>query len=247
MRRTFLAAVTYFVLFSGTFQAWAEGGSTPASPGTAPLQVLFIGNSYTYVNNLPAMLSTMADSRESPRSVRTKMVVAPAATLQLLWEKGEAVNAIRETKWDFVVLQEQSVLPTVEPERMRTYARKFDDVIRGSGARTILFLTWARRGKPAMQPELDSAYLNLARDLKSLVAPVGPAWQIALATEPSIHLYMEDGSHPTTLGTYLAACTFFRVILENTTTCPMPMRGVVSSDEAAVVSVSASRALAQMR
>lgn len=246
MRPIFLVLISSLVLFAEVIHATAKGDSLPDTPDTTPLKVLFIGNSYTYVNNLPLMLSVMSDARGSSHRILTKMEVAPAATLQFLWEKGEAVKAIRATKWNFVVLQEQSVLPIVDPTRMRTYARRFDDAIKASGAKTILFLTWARRGNPNMQRDLDKAYLSLATDLQSLVAPVGPAWQIALATAPSVNLYMEDGSHPTPAGTYLAACTFFQLI-EGTNQCPAPMQGSISGNDAAALNGAVSFALETWR
>jgi hypothetical protein len=174
--------------------------------------VLFIGNSYTYVNDLPAVLADLAAASGGARPIATKTIGVGGATLQAHWERGEAVNAIRSVRWDFVVLQEQSLLPTVDPERMSRYARLFDTEIRKSGARTILVLTWARAGNRDMQRALDDAYASLARELGSLVAPVGPAWQRVLTARPQLRLHQEDGSHPSPLGTYVAACVFHAVI-----------------------------------
>ena len=177
-----------------------------------PLRVLFIGNSYIYVNDLPSVLAELVLASHELRPIETKTIGAPGATLQAHWEKGEALNALRQARWDFVVLQEQSVLPTVDPERMARYARLFDAEIKKSGAQTILFLTWARAGKRDMQQALDSAYTSLAKELGSLLAPVGPAWQWALTENPQLRLHQQDGSHPTSLGTYVAACVFYVVI-----------------------------------
>lgn len=246
MRRTFLHVIAWLALAHLPIQAGADSGPIQAGATTGPLHVLFIGNSYTYVNNLPSMLSALAASANSPLRIQTKMVAEPAATLQLLWEKGAAEEAIRERKWDFVILQEQSVLPIVEPGRMRNYARKFDNVIKKSGSRTVLFLTWARRGKPEMQLGLNNAYLNVARELEAQIAPVGPAWQFALAAAPDTQLYMEDGSHPTPAGSYLAACVFFHVMTENQQSCPPIDRSDISREELAIARNAASQAAAQI-
>ena len=181
------------------------------APAAEPLQVLFIGNSYTYVNDLPSMLGELAASHDV-RPVKTKTIGLPGGTLQAHWEKAAAVAAIQQTQWDFVVLQEQSMLPTVDPERMYRYARLFDAEIKKRRARTILFLTWARVDKPGMQRALDTAYTTLANELGSIVAPVGPAWQKALTERTDLGLHHQDGSHPTRLGTYVAACVFYSVI-----------------------------------
>jgi hypothetical protein len=44
------------------------------------------------------------------------------------------------------------------------------------------------------------------------VAPVGYAWSAAYAQDPNLDLWQADGSHPTELGTYLAACVFYAAI-----------------------------------
>ena len=212
MRKHLRGAVVGLVL--GVLAAILQpGGSCALQVATAdPLRVLFIGNSYIYVNDLPSVLAELVQASHELRPIETKTVAAPAATLQTHWDKGEALNAIRQTRWDFVVLQEQSVLPTVDPERMARYARLFDAEIKKSGARTILFLTWAREGKREMQQALDTAYTSLARELGALLAPVGPAWQRVLTESPRLRLHQQDGSHPTSLGTYVAACVFYAVI-----------------------------------
>lgn len=247
MRHIRICIIAWLTLAHLPIQAIADTAPTQAGVTTGPLHVLFIGNSYTYVNKMPSILSALAASANSPRRIQTQMVAEPAATLQLLWEKGAAEEAIRGRKWDFVVLQEQSVLPTVEPERMNYYARKFDYVIKKNGARTVLFLTWARRGNPEMQRELNNAYLNLARELGAQIAPVGPAWQLALAAAPSTQLHMEDGSHPTPAGSYLAACVFFHVVFENQQSCPSIERSDISKEDFLIAKNAASQAVTKIR
>jgi len=185
----------------------------PAGPANAeaPLKVLFIGNSYTSVNDLPGLLRELA-STAGERPIETASVVAPGATLQLFWDKGEAVTAIRRTRWDFVVLQEQSSLPVRDAERMNRFVRLFETEIKKSGAQTVLFLTWARAGNPGMQIPLTRAYTALADEIGALLAPVGPAWQRTLEESAVARLYQDDGSHPTLLGSYVAACVLYAVI-----------------------------------
>ena len=216
-------------------------------PSSKPLRVLFIGNSYTYGNSLPVMLATLATSPGSPRQIQTDMVAVSSATLQQTWEQGTAKKAIQEGKWDFVVLQEYSLLPAQDPERMYKYARQFDAEIKKNGAKTVLFLTWARRGQPEMQLSLDRAYYTLAKELDALVAPVGPAWQLALGLSPTIALHMDDGSHPTPTGTYLTACVFYLVMLGNQHSCPTIERAEIAQEDAAIARTAASRASTTIR
>ena len=70
-----------------------------------PLQVLFIGNSYTYFNNLPKQVEAIAASQKAGPRIRTGASLSGGKTLQWHWENQKAVEAIRQGGWDFVVLQ----------------------------------------------------------------------------------------------------------------------------------------------
>ncbi len=186
------------------------------------IRVLFIGNSYTYFNNLPEMLAQLAASTPHPKQVQAEMVVEGGATLRKLWDQGNARQAIRQGHWDFVVLQEQSTLGEAgvvdgivqihDPTAFHEAARLFDAEIKQAGARTVFFLTWARQNSPESQAKLNSAYESIARELGGQLAPVGPAWQNAFKKDPKLRLHQSDKSHPTPAGSYLAACVFYAVL-----------------------------------
>ncbi|HVO43520.1 MAG TPA: hypothetical protein VMT34_12895 [Aggregatilineales bacterium] len=191
----------------------------PHRVGDAPntIRVLFIGNSYTYVNNLPGLIIELA--AYEPRPLDAEMIVEGGATLANHWTEGKALAAIRRGHWEYVVLQEQSTLGSGivindidqigDPANFYVAVRRFDAEIRKGGARTVLFLTWARQNAPQNQTLLTQAYTNIARELHVVVSPVGPAWQVARITDSSLALHQSDGSHPTSTGSYLAACVFY--------------------------------------
>jgi hypothetical protein len=60
-----------------------------------------------------------------------------------------------------------------------------------------------------MQSSIDAAYLFIAGDQHAPIAPVGYAWENVFKQESNPDLWQDDGSHPTTKGTYLAACVFY--------------------------------------
>ena len=184
------------------------------------VKVLFIGNSYTYFNNLPHLLEQFSVS--AGKHIETKMVVEGGATLQDQWERGDALKVIRESSWDYVILQDQSTLgayvvngqaQVADPEYFHRYARMFDQEIKKAGAKTIFYLTWARKGAPERdQAALSYAYMSIARELKGLVAPVGIVWQEVRRENPNVELYIKDNSHPTGVGSYVAASVLYRTI-----------------------------------
>jgi hypothetical protein len=179
------------------------------------MKVLFIGNSFTARNNVPELVAQLAEARG--RRLQHRLISAGGASLRMHWNKGEAQKAMEESRYDYVALQEQSTLPVKNPLRMHENIRLFDQAIKSSGAKTALYLTWARQNAPETQQAITSAYLAIGRELGATIVPVGIAWQNYLRAlgdgkHPWPVLHDKDLSHPTLAGSYLAACVFFAVL-----------------------------------
>jgi hypothetical protein len=189
---------------------------------SAPCRLLFIGNSYTYVNNLPAMFARLA--RAGGRTAETGILAEGGATLADHIASPETEKALSSARWNVVVLQEQSEIPSIERFRqaeMYPAVRRLVRMTRDAGAQPMLYLTWAHQdgwpqdgliGYTSMQSAIDDGYLVIARELHATVAPVGYAWAKVLKTGASSGLWQSDGSHPTVKGTYLAACVFYATV-----------------------------------
>lgn len=180
-----------------------------------PKKVLFVGNSYTFVENMPHIVSAMAEEKGIPLIVQTS--TAGGATLEDHW-KGEknlkTLQKIETGDFDAVILQDQSVRPILEPEKTINDIGLLCKYIRKNGAIPYLFLTWAREKIPQIQEELNKTYFQAAQNNNVKVVPVGPEWELARKLRPDIHLYSEDGSHPSKLGAYLSACLFFAILTD---------------------------------
>jgi hypothetical protein len=175
-------------------------------------RILFIGNSFTGRNNLAGMLTELAVSGRPPRKLETRLVLANGMALKTHWDRGLALEAIREKHWDFVSLQEQSTLPLKNRAKMHEYVRLFVETIRAHKSEPVLYMTWARQNSWDRQDELADAYTSIGRELKAIVAPVGMAWQKAFKRSPGLVLHDKDGSHPNPAGTYLAAGVFYATL-----------------------------------
>jgi hypothetical protein len=187
-----------------------------------PLRVLFIGNSYTYFNNCPEIFAELATAAAPGRQIEVGRVALPGQTLLALWERSNSRDVLHGSKWDYVVLQDQSQLGDSlrdgkfvvnAPWLLHWGVRMFDAEIKRQGGRTVLFLTWARKAEPDQQGDLNSGYDSIARELGAMLAPVGPAWQKVRADYPNLELYASDGSHPSPSGSYLAATVLVNSIL----------------------------------
>ena len=174
--------------------------------------VLFIGNSFTQRNDLPALVAELAAARGI--QVRHELISAGGASLRTHWNAGRAAQAIENGAFDFVVLQEQSTLPIKNAARMAENVRLFAAAIQQAGAKTVLYMTWARQHSPETQEFITAAYSSLAQELAAILVPVGQVWQKFRVQHQVPELYDRDQSHPTLAGTYLAACVFLATLLK---------------------------------
>jgi hypothetical protein len=218
LRRFLIACLLLLVPLgcSGSAGCGAPGDSTGCT------RVLFIGNSYTLANDLPAMFAKLAKS--GGRRVETGMTADGGLTLADDAASPPTTSMLTSARWGVVVLQEQSQIPSVNASRqgqMYPAARQLVGMIDDAGAMPMLFLTWARRdGWPEngmasyarMQSAIDDGYLTIAREQHVAVAPVGFAWSRAVDQDAGSGLWQDDGSHPAAKGTYLAACVFYASI-----------------------------------
>lgn len=199
-------------------------------------RVLFIGNSYTYTHNLPEVVKllalaggdTLIHDSYAPGGYRWSQHSTDPNT----------IGKINVGTWDYVVLQEQSQIPSFPQPQVEAqcypYARKLDSLIHAKNpcAQTIFYMTWGRKyGDPmncanvpylctfnGMQAALRYSYLKIANELGGIVAPAGPAWQRCMTEDPDslINLFSGDLSHPAPAGTYLTACVFYATIFHKT-------------------------------
>ena len=182
-----------------------------------PAKVLFVGNSFTYYNNsLHKHYRQLiwASAIHTPDTARSRIMTISGGHLPE--HTGGFGNVLSAEDWDVVVMQGHSLGPISEDtaEPFRAAARKFSGIARKQGTRPVFFMTWAYTDKPEMTALLDKAYTDIGRELDAEVVPVGLAFATVTNDRPDISLRIADARHPSRAGTYLAACTFFAALYQ---------------------------------
>jgi hypothetical protein len=178
------------------------------------LDVLFIGNSHTYLNFMPQMLLALVDAENRGFKLNVDQCTGEGVSLGWHWQNPPSRDAITGNRWDYVVLQDRSGGPLEEPEYFAHHAGLLDAEIRKQDAETIFYLTWANRTRPETQAVLTGAYTKMARELGAILAPVGLAWEAVQRVDPDFDLHHRDGRHANPVGSYLAACVFYSVLFK---------------------------------
>ncbi|MEI6816724.1 MAG: T9SS type A sorting domain-containing protein [Bacteroidota bacterium] len=197
------------------------------SLGQITKHALFLGNSYTGVNNLPQIVHDVATSMGD--SLIFDSNTPGGYTFQNHSADVNSINKIMVGTWDYVVLQEQSQLPSFPIDQVDSfvfpYAHYLDSMIHAynSCASTLFYMTWGRKNGDAsncatwppvctysgMDSLLNMRYMMLADSNHALVSPVGAVWNYIRQNYPSLELYQADESHPSVAGSFAAACCFY--------------------------------------
>jgi len=195
-------------------------------------EVLFIGNSYTYVNLLPDLLKQIALSFGD--SLIHDSSTPGGANFNIHTNNTQTLAKINQQQWDYVVLQAQSQEPSFSLGQVANntypYAEILVDSIHANSSCTepLFFMTWGRKYGDqqncavyppvctylGMQQRLRESYLEMAFYDSASCSPVGMAWKELIALDSTINLYSSDNSHPSIYGSYLAACTFYASIFK---------------------------------
>ena len=220
------------------------------SPDT--VDVLFIGNSYVYYNNMADQLQELSQALDGP-VLRTDHHLHGGFSLRRHLDDGHlpevfAQRAPDGDPWDRVVVQEHSRLGVAyadadagtigDARPFHEAAREVVAASREIGAEPLFYMTWAKEAFPDQIDALADAYLAIGRRLGVPVAPVGRAWERVRTERPDLHLFTDDGSHPNPTGSYLIACVMYTTLTGLPATgapaelsgIPMTTPGVPTSD-----------------
>jgi len=230
-------------------------------------KILFLGNSYTAVNNLPELLTSLALA--GGHDIYTDKNTPGGYTLAFP-DNGHLYNQtsldkIAAENWDYVILQEQSQFPVIVHFRDGyTYpgSIELDSIIRDNYecTKTMFYMTWGRKygGQQCidtycsvdftdyahMQDSLATAYITMSNYLSTPVSPVGISWKKSIVEygDP-IELFSSDASHPSLAGSYLAACTYYAAIFVESPVGLNFTAGLSESDAAYLQNIAAETVL----
>jgi hypothetical protein len=190
-------------------------------------KVLFLGNSYTYANELPQIVAALATNTGDVLIHDSNSI--GGYTLQDHFDSTLSKNKILSDNWDYIVLQEQSQRPAFAvPLAFFNGFLELKGYIKQNKpcAQITSFMTWGYENGDTqncatnptvctyigMDNLIRDRYMEFSNVFESEVTPVGVVWRYIKENYPNINLYQSDGSHPSLAGSYLAACCFYTSI-----------------------------------
>lgn len=186
---------------------FANCSDVPTDPLSGDLAILFVGNSLTYTNDVPAILEDLlAEANGGPTFVES--IAHPNYALEDHWNDAETIDRIRSQPWDIVVMQQGPSATEGRPSLIE-YSMRFAEVIREAGATPALYMVWPTESRIFDFAGVRRSYSDAADSVDGYFFPAGAAWQEAWSIDPEIELYGPDRFHPTAAGSYVAAVVMY--------------------------------------
>jgi hypothetical protein len=213
MRRSALLLAVFLAACGGGGGGAPAGSSIPPAPqaANAEINLLFMGNSHTSINNVPGMVGEMVRAARPARSVAA--IEAPGWLF--LGDRAQdepSLQLLREGRWSFVVLQAQEYSSSGQFTYPTTGAESLVNMASDLHATPILFPEWPRRGIDESQ-RIYSLHVSIAQKQAACVAPIPQAFELAYVRTPNVVLHAQDGNHSSPAGAFLAS-----LVIANTMT-----------------------------
>ena len=182
----------------------------PVTPASADISVLMIGNSHTSTNDLPNTLAALVRAGRPGRTVA--VTVAPGSMfLEEHLDFAPTTTLLASRRWSFVILQAQKYSTSGQFFYPTWQAEEFIRRARGQGAVPVMFPEWPRRDVAETRRIYD-LHVYIAQREPACVAPIGQAWDAALARYPEMVLHDADGNHSAPAGAYLTALVLYATL-----------------------------------
>ena len=180
-------------------------------------KILFVGNSFTFYWNLPSLVNEMCNY--SGDIVDIYQSTAGGATLKQHWvgdKNLKTMDLLKENKYSLIILQDHSPNPILKTKESLEYFSRFIKIAKKNSSRSIIYGTWTYPSMPIKssygKDPIISNLIPLSKEFNVPIAPVGTAFRLFQERYPNISLFTSDNKHPSPVGTYLAACIFYRMI-----------------------------------
>jgi len=220
-----------------------QDNNTNDDDNSAIINILFIGNSLTIANGgIETHVQNFYNEGNPEVIAYTQSASISGASLKEHLMAGLAEGAINSKEWDYIILQENGIVATINPEETLASILDFKELI-SSSANVFLFMTWAYEEQPEMTEQLTSVYYEAASLTNYSVIPVGLGWRDFEAENNSISLLGSDGLHPSNYGTYFASAMIFNII-SNQQVGQIPYNANLTSAEANYIKQAVSEAIA---
>ncbi|MDN3641137.1 SGNH/GDSL hydrolase family protein [Lutimonas halocynthiae] len=166
-------------------------------------KVLFVGNSLSYSNNLPLLVSQAASDKDI--IISTEILAKPNYALVDHWDEGELQAKIRSKAFDFVIVQQG---PSSQPEGRKLLfksIKKLHQICEENQIKLAVFMVWPSKQYYQTFDKVIKNHREVAEKYNTILCPVGEIWKAHFDKTNDFEYYSSDGFHPSLKGSQVAA------------------------------------------
>ncbi len=203
--RLLVIIIPYIITFSGSCQS---NDDVSHAATAAHYNILFIGNSLTYTNGLPELVTGVA--RDNGVLINTEMLALPNYSLEDHWNDGKLQNLIKSEKFSYVIVQQGPSSQADGRAILIEYGERISTLCKKSNTKLVFFMVWPARANYYNFEGVIKNYIDAAAQTNSILCPVGKVWKTHFDKTTDFSYYGQDEFHPSLDGSKVAA----RVIYE---------------------------------
>ena len=180
-------------------------------------KILFVGNSFTFYWNLPSIVESMAAEKEIFLDIHQS--TAGGASLKQHWFGDKNLNTkklIESGDYSTIILQDYSSNPLLKTKESNEYFNRFIQLVKSNQGQPIIYGTWMfpsiSSKKYKSSDPIQNALKPISTKTNTPIAPVGTAFRLFQEKHPEIPIFTSDNKHPSAVGSYLAACIFYKIL-----------------------------------
>ncbi|MAD96677.1 MAG: hypothetical protein CMB99_05045 [Flavobacteriaceae bacterium] len=170
-------------------------------------EILFVGNSLTYSNDLPKIVEEIAEEFE--KNLNTEALCYPNYAIIDHLNEGKLQILLQNKRFDYLIVQQGPSSQGEGKKMLIEDGQKLKAICDQYNIRMAYFMVWTSKAWYQTMDQVIDNHRIAAKENKALLFPVGRVWKAFREKSPSINLYASDGFHPSSTGSFLAALTMF--------------------------------------
>lgn len=169
----------------------------------ASTQILFVGNSLTYSNDLPNLVEKIGKEKGTP--IKTHMLAYPNYALEDHWNDGEVQKLLASRRFAYVVVQQGPSSQADGRAMLLDYGERLKTLCTKNNAQLAFFMVWPAKVNYHMFEGVIKNYSDAAVQTNSILCPVGSMWKEHMDATQDFSYYSADLFHPSEAGSNVAA------------------------------------------
>ena len=165
--------------------------------------ILFVGNSLTYTNNLPKLVTNYA--KHKAIQVNTETVAYPNYAIEDHWNDGRVQELIASKKFDYVIIQQGPSSQSEGRKMLIEYGKKYSALCTTYDTKLCFFMVWPSLSYYFTFDGVIKNHTDAASRSNAILLPVGKLWKNDVDTYNREDYYSADGFHPSLKGSQFAA------------------------------------------